>query len=134
MGDLTLDRGRTGKKNDPDHSSGHGVKHALEERHKISPQQIAQTLLGGKVEQHESFPSRLHVSLGDHTVVLEREVQAGSMRSSSTRAKLHTAYAGKNKSGTGCRFYAGVPQILISGYSHIVLGMRHGKVPSGLSS
>lgn len=95
FGELTLDCGRPGRKNDSTDSHGHGVKHALEERHKISPQQIAQTLLGGNVEQHESFPSRLYVSLGDQTVVLEREIQAGSKRSSAIRAKLHTAYAGK---------------------------------------
>ena len=91
FGELTLDCGRPGKKNDPVHSGGHGVKHALEERHGISPSQIAETLLKGKVVPSSHSDSRLEVLRDNKLVVLETEIKKGSGRASKTSAKIHTA-------------------------------------------
>ena len=91
FGELTLDCGRPGKKNDLVHSGGHGVKHALEERHGISPSQIAETLLKGKVVPSSHSDSRLEVLRDNKLVVLETEIKKGSGRASKTSAKIHTA-------------------------------------------
>ena len=91
FGELTLDCGNPGRKNDSQDSRGHGVQHALEVRHGISVWAIAETLLTGIVTQSESHSSRLLVETEKYRVVLEREIQKGSGRINEIRAKLHTA-------------------------------------------
>ena len=91
FGELTLDCGNPGRKNDSLDSRGHGVQHALEERHGISARDIAETLLRGNVKQKEDKPSRLEIGWQNYLVVLEREMKQDSGRISKTRVKLHTA-------------------------------------------
>ena len=91
FGELTLDCGNPGRKNDSQDSRGHGVQHALEERHNIGPRAIAETLLLGVVKPHEYKKSRLTIRHAGNEVIIEREIRKGSGRISSTHAKLHTA-------------------------------------------
>ena len=91
FGELIVDCGRSGRKNDSNASGGHGAKHVAESRHNISIYQAAEALLKGRVMKDKDKPSRLNVIYGKCKVVLEREYKKGSKRFSETRAKLHTA-------------------------------------------
>ncbi len=90
-GSLHLSADAPGRKNNPADSRGHGVQHALEERHHISPHDIAETLLRGKVRRDPEHKTRLHVRYNSYVVVLEREMEKGSDHASKTKAKLLTA-------------------------------------------
>lgn len=92
FGELTLDCGHPGIKNPPPkvRSKGVGVQHALEERHKISPRDLAEALIKGKSLPHDK-PSRLTIIHGRTKVIIEREMKAGSKRISETKAKIQTA-------------------------------------------
>ena len=70
-------------------SLGHGVAHVLEDRHHISPKDVARALVSGEIKQHE-ISSRLYVTVGDYDVILEREMMKGSKRIGD-KAKLQTA-------------------------------------------
>lgn len=95
FGELILDCGNPS----PTHKSrmdakghhGHGVQHALEARHNITPHEIAKTLIFGEVSQDSEDKSRLLVRLDTSHVILEKEIRQGSGRVSATKAKLHTA-------------------------------------------
>lgn len=85
---LILSSGRT----DPKEKAGaHGVKHALEERHKISAKDIAETLLMGKMSPSKHSNSRVELHHRTFKVVLEHEINSGKGRVSNSTAKLHTA-------------------------------------------
>lgn len=95
FGELILDCGNPS----PTHPSrmdakghhGHGVQHALESRHHITPYTLAQTLIQGKVTQDPDHPSRIRVQNDKYRVVLEREIKVNSGRISPIKVKLHTA-------------------------------------------
>lgn len=89
FGELVLDCGAPGKRGKQD-EGGHGVQHALEERHNVTPLDLARTLLCGTVSPHE-VPSRLRITNGNVLVVVDREMKRGSGRSSRTKAKIITA-------------------------------------------
>lgn len=97
FGELTLDCGNPGRKNDSQDSRGHGVQHALERRHGISERDIAETLLLGKISPKLGASSRLEIRIKQNLVVLEKEIKKKSGRISQTRAKLHTAMKVSNK-------------------------------------
>ena len=89
--ELTLACGNPGRKNNSEDSRGHGVQHALEARHNISPRAMAETLLLGRVMQHERKSSRLMVIYNNYEIIIEREIKKESGRISRTRAKIQTA-------------------------------------------
>lgn len=92
FGELTLDCGHPGIKNPPPkvRSKGVGVQHALEERHNVSPRDLAEALIKGQCLPHQK-PSRLTIINGRIKVIIEREMKAGSKRISKTKAKIQTA-------------------------------------------
>ena len=91
IGSVVVDCGRPGRKNNSISSGGHGMKHAIEERHNVTLRQIATSLLFGEIKPDSHFPSRWNVCLEPCKVVLESEYKAGSGRYSTKRMKLHTA-------------------------------------------
>ena len=95
FGELILECGNSSpthpsRKEEKKHGA-HGIKHALEERHGISPKDIAEAIIQGEIRQHEGVASRLKVTHNNILVILEREQKQGSGRISGLRAKLHTA-------------------------------------------
>ena len=92
FGELTLDCGHPGIKNPPSkvRSKGVGVQHALEERHNVSPRDLAEAIIKGEIGPHEKA-SRLTIIHGRTKVIIEREMKAGSKRISKRKAKIQTA-------------------------------------------
>lgn len=90
FGKLALDCGAPGVKGEQD-KGGHGVQHALENRHHVSALDLARALLTGEVTQHEFVKSRRNVFDGVTHVVIELEKKKGSGRISRTDAKIVTA-------------------------------------------
>lgn len=89
FGELVLDCGSPGVRGEQD-KGGHGVQHALEDRHNVTPLDLAEALLIGEVSPHE-VPSRLRITKGNVLIVVEREMKKRSGRTSRTRAKIITA-------------------------------------------
>lgn len=90
VGELVLDCGHSSKKNNPKDSRGVGVQHALEERHNVTPRDIAEVLLLGDVSAHEKA-SRMNERHNCVLVVLEREIRQNSGRISQTKARIQTS-------------------------------------------
>lgn len=90
FGELTLDCGHPGRKNDTNNSQGVGVQHSLEKRHNVSARDIAEALLLGNVTAHRK-KSRLNVWHKNVHVIIEKEMHKGSGRISKTKAKIQTA-------------------------------------------
>lgn len=88
FGKLIVVCGRAGP--DVKDKKGHGVQHIREPRHHLTLEDVARAILVGRVGAGES-PSRITLTAGRATVVLEREIRKGSGRTSVTMAKLHTA-------------------------------------------
>jgi len=81
----------SGRENPQQKAGAHGVKHALEGRHKISAKDIAETLLMGKISPSKHSNSRVELHHRMFKVVLEHEINSGKGRVSNSTAKLHTA-------------------------------------------